>query len=357
MEPADANVLITGASGSLGRQLAYEMTGRGARPIAHVRQGSDTVFLDSLGLEKRIADITVKSQLPALVAGVDAVIHTAAWVDFRKNRLSQFAGINTIGAVDLYHAAAAAGVRRFVHVSSVVAVGAMPRIGQKNGASVSERRVSETSEFNLGHLRIPYVQTKRAAELELMKRAAEGGPELVVVNPSIIVSPSPGGHDRERVRSAFSHFVAPDYPYLVNLVDVRDLARGILCALERGTPGERYVMAGDNISVRDLMLSVSWLVGQAPHLINIPRPVIDTAAHVSCLWQTITSRPRVSFYPDLVKLMDYDWVYSSLKARNELGYRTRSIQETLHDYLTDTFTGSFARPLGGILQTQPVSLA
>jgi dihydroflavonol-4-reductase len=340
----DAKALITGASGSLGRQLAFEMVKRGARPIVHTRQGSDTSYLDSLGLERRTADITVRSELTPLVKGVDAIIHTAARVDFRKNQLSRFVDVNTVGAVDLYHAAAAANVRRFVHISSVVAVGAKPRASLQSDAPIAQRRVDESFEYNLGYLRVPYIMTKRAAEVELMQCAAEGGPELVIVNPSIIVSPSPNGRDRERVRRAFSHFFAPDYPHLVNLVDIRDLVHGILCALEHGTPGRRYIMAGDNISIRDLMLSVSWMVGPTPHLIRVPRPVINAAAHASCFWSTVTTRPKVTFYPDLVKMMDYDWAYSSLKACTELGYRCRSIHETLSDYLSDNFTGSYARP-------------
>jgi len=299
--------------------------------------------LAGLPVEHVVGSLLDSAALRAANHGVEIVFHLAALASDWGPR-SRFFEVNAEGTRLALGAARAAGVRRFVHISSVVAIGAAPRKGVREDTPAAQRRVNETFEFNLGHLKIPYIMTKRAAETELMARAAEGGPELIIVNPSIIVSPSPDGRDRERVRRAFGHFVAPDYPHLVNLVDIRDLARGVLCALERGRAGQRYVMAGDNISVRDLMLSVSWLVGRTPHLVRIPRTVIDTAARWSCSWQTITAQSRVLFYPDLVKMMDYDWAYSSLKARVELGYRSRSVQETLGDYLTDNFTGSYARP-------------
>jgi nucleoside-diphosphate-sugar epimerase len=152
---ATGTILVTGASGSLGSQLLYELTQRGLKPIAHVRPSSDTTFIDSLGLEKRTADLRIRPELAQLVNGVDFVIHTAAWVDFRGNRLTQFAGINTIGALEMYRAAAQAGVKRFLHVSTVAAVGALPRKVAADGSLPPVRRLTENWQFNLEHLRVP----------------------------------------------------------------------------------------------------------------------------------------------------------------------------------------------------------
>ncbi len=340
---AQSRVLITGASGSLGKQLVYELAKRGIKPVAHVRESSDTTFIDSLDLEKRQADLRIRPELSALVQDIDVVIHTAAWVDFRANRLTQFTGTNTIGALELYRAAKAAGVKRFVHISTVAAIGAVPR---RNDLASHEtpRRLNETWEFNLEHLKIPYIMSKQAAEMELLKLAAEGRPELVIVNPSIIVSPTENGSDRERWTKSFSRWFVPDYPNRLNLVDIRDLAPGILTVAERGRPGERYILGGDNTNARELILNVSILLKKIPHLVTPPRPLLNLLARLSVMWGGLTGKGKVSFYPDLVKMLDYDWAYSSLKARRELGYRTRSNLATLKDYLTDEFTDSYAKP-------------
>ncbi len=335
-------ILITGATGHLGSQIAYELSQKGLKPVAHCRESSDTTFIDRLGLEKRTADLRIRPQLASLVQGVDAVVHTAAWVNFRQDKLAQFTGINTIGAVDLYNAARKAGVKRFVHVSTVGAVGA--RAQGAYDSSRSSGRLTEPWEFNLGHLKVPYILSKRAAEEELLELAAAGSPELVIVNPSIIVSPSFGGDDRAKAIRAFRLPIVPDQANLVNLVDVRDVARGTLCALGKGEPGERYILGGDDISVRELMLTLSDLLGKLPHLVTLPRWMISAAGRFRMPIGRLVGAQALKAYPDLMKFADYDWTFSSQKAIKDLGYRPRSIHATLRDLLTNNFAGSYARP-------------
>ena len=216
----------------------------------------------------------------------------------------------------------------------------MPRNGS-NGGSVSQVRADEDFGFNLSHLKIPYIMTKRAAEEELLGRAAEGPTELVIVNPSIIVAPSRSGDDRAVAVRAFSRWFMPGFGNLVNLVDIRDLAPGIIRALGRGRPGHRYILGGDNLSAKDLVLAVSALVDRAPHLVRLPRPALNLAARLAVTVNKLRGQGKISFYPDLVKLIDYDWAFTSAKARRELGYCTRSIFTTLEDLLTNNFHGTW----------------
>ncbi len=329
-------VMVTGAAGTLGSHVVRELLTRGAQPVAHVRAESDTDALDRLGIEKRMADLRDGPALCRAAEGVDAIIHCAAWVDFRADRLTQFAGINTMGAVLMFEAARRAGVPRFVHVSSVGAVGARSRKDAPAGARDMEP-VNENQQFNLDHLRIPYIMTKRAAERELLTAAAHAGsPSLVIVNPSIILSGATGGPGNLRVHRHFRRLWLPDFPNLVNIVDVRDVAAGVVAALEHGRPGERYILGGDDIPARELVLQVSHVLGRTPHLVRIPRTIIGIAARVAELWCRFAGRSRINFYPDLVRLLDYDWCFSSAKARAELGYRPRALLISLEDYLSET---------------------
>lgn len=339
----DSKILITGASGSLGKQLIYELNREKIRPVAHVRESSDTSYIDSLGLEKRYADLRQQESLEKLVEGVDYVIHSAGWVNFRQDRLTQFTGINTFGALNMFKAAEKAGVKRFVHISTVAAVGAIKR--KENGRRASESSlVRETSEFNLGHLRIPYIMTKRAAEEELKKAARESATELVIVNPSIIVAPSRSGDDVRKTHRLFNSLVMPDLPHRVNLVDIRDVAPAIVTALRKGRNGERYILAGDNITVKDLVLAVSSIIGRIPHVLRIPRPVYDFTARACFVLSKMIGRGKISYYPDLVKMLDYDWAYSYSKAREELGFKCRSIHDTMEALLTNNFVGTYMKP-------------
>lgn len=345
MEITGTKILITGASGSLGKQLIYELVRTGTKPIAHVRNTSDTTYIDSLGLEKRLADLRHQDEIDQLVEGIDYIIHTAAWVNFRQDRLTQFTGINIFGAVGLFKAAQRAGVKRFVHLSTIAAVAALPRsLNESSSSAGTLLLVDEETPFNLAHLRVPYIMTKRAAEEELLKSASDGKTELVIVNPSIMVAPSRTGDDRGKAMKKFSRLLMPNLSNRINLVDIRDVAPGIVAALRKGHSGERYILAGDNITLQDLVLTVSSILGKVPHLVRLPRSALNLAARCSVMFNKLLGRGKISFYPDLVRMLDYDWAYSSLKARRELGYSTRSIHITLNDLLTNNFVGTYAKP-------------
>ncbi len=342
MTDPGGDILITGASGSLGKQLVYELDRQGISPIAQVRQSSDTRYLDSVGVRKRVADLHNEADLSQLVAGVDTIIHTAAWVNFRQDRLDDFVAINTDGALRLLAAARTAGVRRFVHVSTVVAVGAVPRKSHGGHNSVGPTdRANEDTPFNLGHLRIPYIMTKRAAEEKLLHSAVAGKTRLIIVNPSVIVAPSRTGNDRGKALKKFPRWLVPDLPNFINLVDIRDVAAGVIAAMNHGRPGERYILGGDNITARELLLIISSVLERAPHFVRLPRAALSSAARLAAWRGRLTGPGKVSFYPDLIRLLDYDWAYSSRKARRELGYTSRSLYDTLNDLLTNNFTHSY----------------
>lgn len=334
------SLLLTGATGGLGRQLIYEMTRRDIRPVCLVREGSNTTYLDSLKLEKRVADLRREDQLAAAVQGMEVVIHGAAWVNFRQDKLTQFTGINVFGAVNMYKAAREAGVKRFIHISSIAAVGAIERRHSKDS---SPKALDETAEFNLGHLQIPYILTKHAAEVELVQLAAQGGPELMIVNPSIMVAPSKSGDDRGKALKQYGRLLMPSLPNVLNLSDIRDAASAIVSAIKTGRPGGRYILGGENITARELLGKISLLLGKSPRLVPIPRFVLDLSAQLSLVIHRFRGVSKLSFYPDLVKILDYDWAYSSEKAKRELGYRPRPLDQTLQDLLTNNFRGTFLK--------------
>ncbi len=344
MELTGKNILITGASGRLGQQVIYELNKLGIKPVAHTRENSDTKFLDSLKLEKRTADLRNREKLGALVKDIDYIIHTVGLIDFRQDRLTQFAGVNTVAAADLFSAAKEAGVKKFVHISTVAAIGGMPRSSKNEEHRGDTDLANEEIPFNLDHLRIPYIMSKRAAEKELLKLSEIGGTELVFVNPSIVMAPSRTGDDRAKAKKRLKGFVVPDLRNRVNLVDIRDVATGVIAALRLGRNRERYILGGDNITARDLILAISLELGKTPHLFKFPSSFFSVAANLSLYYSRITGKSKISFYPDLVKLMDYDWAYSSNKARTELGYKNRSIYMSLKELLNNDFTDTFLKP-------------
>ena len=116
----------------------------------------------------------------------------------------------------------------------------------------------------------------------------------------------------------------------VNLVDARDVAGGILSASVRGIPGQRYILGGENVSIRDLMLHLQRIFGTSGPRIRIGPGVLRAAARASEGWAALTGR-RARFNRTLADLAGHYWFYDSSRARRELGYRSRPLVETLED--------------------------
>lgn len=339
------NILITGATGSLGKQLVYELNKTGNKPIAQIRENSDTGYIDSLNLEKRVADLEKFEQIPSLVEGIDAIIHTAAKVNFHLKDHSGFAKLNTEAPCELYKAAQKAGVKKFIHISTVATTAAIRKKREHiNGKVGTPFKVNEDTEYNLGDINIPYFKTKHDAELKLLELANNSQTELVIINPSIIVAPSRTGDDRGKALKGFNRYIIPSFRNRINLVDIRDVAPAIITALDKGRHGERYILAGDNVTVRELVLMVSMILGRIPHLIYPPKWLLDFAASLSLILAKLKNSKKIAFYPDIVKLFNYEWSYSTLKARKELGFKSRSIQITLNDLLNNAFHGTHLKP-------------
>lgn len=324
-------ILITGASGLLGRQLLYEFVRAGVRPTALVRDCSKTEYSKSLNLEIRRADFAEQSSLEAACADMDVVIHTAAIVDFGGDGLEERFELNSFGALRVFCAAREAGVSRFVQISSVVGVGAVAFGGKP---------LNEDSEFNLDHLQIPYILSKHQAE-ELLLAEPAGQTELIIVNPSIIVAPSRHQADRKRIDRAFARKVIPSLPNRLNLVDIRDVSRAILLATAHGRDRRRYLLTGENISVRQILDILCGLTGQSPLRLRPPLWPLKLAAALARWRYRRKPEGKLKLYPDLVKMLEYDWTYDNSRAISELGFTSRPLEETLSDLYNERFQGTF----------------
>ena len=108
--------------------------------------------------------------------------------------------------------------------------------------------------------------------------------------------------------------------------------------------GVDVTLAGENITAIELVRMASRLLNRKPVLVPVPRSLLNTAAHLIAAWNRSTGRSKQSFYPDLVKMLDYDWAWDSAKAKTELGFKPRPLQETLTDILTNRFSGTWMRP-------------
>ena len=281
-------VHVTGASGFVGSHVAAALRAHGA----DVRD-ERVELLDRLALERAFA-------------GCDAVVHVAALYSFDA-RAAELERVNVAGTENVLAACAAAGVRRLVHTSTAGTCGPVP------GRAATEEDGPPEEE-----LAVPYKRTKLAAE-ERVLAAARDGLDAVVVNPTAPVGegdgkPTPTGRMIAGVASGrIPAYVASG----LNVVDVRDVARGHVLALERGRAGERYLLGGVNLTLAELFAAIARIAGRARPRVRVPYPVTVGAAQLG-----LANR-------DEVRLARLPMFFSSAKAERELGYRPGPVEPAL----------------------------
>lgn len=310
---------VTGATGFIGAHLALALLGDGHQVRALVRPGSDRRNIAGAPIELVEGDLDDRGRLAEQMAGCDAVFHVAAhyslWV---KDRDSIYRA-NVDGTENLLAAARAAGVKRFVHTSSVAAIGvpAPGAIGTEETQTTLEDLVSD------------YKKSKYLAE-QAARRAARDGMDVVIVNPSTPVGerdikPTPTGE----IILRFLQGRMPAYVHTgLNLIDVEDVARGHILAWEKGRTGERYILGARNLSLRETLEILAAITGKRAPRIAVPHFIPVTVAFIDeMLLARIGKKPQVSYYAAQMsrKAMYYD----SSKAVRELGLPQNPIEKAL----------------------------
>jgi dihydroflavonol-4-reductase len=316
-------ILLTGATGFVGAAVLRRLVETGYNVRALVRPNSDRGNLSGVDCEIVAGDLTEPDSLARAVHGCEAVFHVAA--DYRLWVLDQekMNRVNVQGTVDLFRAAAAAGVSRIVYTSSVATL-----LARDDGLPADE-----TSHARLSDIIGAYKQSKFLAEREVRRLVADAGLPIVIVKPTAPfgprdIKPTPTG--RLVVEAASGRM--PAYVNTgLNVVHVDDVATGHLLAYEKGAVGETYILGGENRTLQWILETVADLTGQTPPRIRLPHWFVTPIAHIV---EGIT-RARGSGEPmitvDSVRMARKLMYFSSDKARNELAYSPRPAIEALRD--------------------------
>lgn len=317
-------VAVTGASGLLGANLAVELARRGATVVC-TRRGTSRIdhLPGDLGLEWVEADL---GDLPALTrafAGCEAVFHCAARVSLRRKPTPELWRDNVGGTQNVLNAVRAAGVRRLVYASSIEAL----------GISESREPVDETVEWNLDRLGLAngYARTKRQALLSVLD-AARRDVDAVAVSPTVMLGPYDARPSSGTLIVEVLRGKALGWPAgRNNFVDVRDVARGMIAALERGRRGEDYILGNVNLSFREILTIVARLGGVRPPRFPAPRLATSLVGALGEAAQGVTGRE----WPVNVSVARYlnsdGYQFRIDKARRELGYEPEPIATAIMD--------------------------
>lgn len=308
--------LITGSTGLIGSELARALVGRGDQLRALIRKGSDDSMLAGIEFERVNGDVTDRRAVRRAVAGATRVFHVAGMTSMRAGEAERVFAVNQGGARIIAEESLAAGVERFVHTSSVAAIGPAPTGG----------RADETQAFTAGGLGIAYVNSKREAEGEVLRVAARGL-DAVIVNPTFVLGPGGGrGSSMGLIRRFLLRRIPAYVDGGLNIVDVRDVATGHLLADAAGETGERYILGGRNFTLQRLFADLERISGVPAPPLKLPAQLAAAAARFS----EQLGLP-LGLAVDEARSAALWWTYSAAKAKRELGFAPRPHEETLED--------------------------
>jgi dihydroflavonol-4-reductase len=313
--------LVTGATGFVGAAVARALIHEGWEVVALARKGSDRRNVQGLQLQIVEGDLANRPSLDRALSGCQALFHVAA--DYRLGALDpqQLYQTNVEGTRNILEAATQAGLTRVVYTSSVATVG-IPADGSPG---------NEETPVGLADMIGHYKRSKFLAE-QLVRQAAQAGAPVVIVNPSTPigpgdVKPTPTG---QIVLDAAAGRTPAYVDTGLNIVHVDDVAAGHLLAYHHGRPGERYILGGEDMTLREILFEIAKIVGRKPPRVRLPRAVVLPIAYIAEGIARITRRPgRVTV--EAVRMSRKRMFFSSEKARRELGYQWRAPGQALRE--------------------------
>lgn len=311
---------VTGATGFVGSHVARFLAGQGAELRLLVRPSSITANLEGVAGERVTGDLREPESLRKAMAGCEAVFHVAADYRLWAPEPHEMYRSNVEGTRNIIHLAQQTGVRRVVYTSSVATMGFT-----SNG-----RLADESSPVGLGEMIGHYKRSKFQAE-QIALEAGRSGADVVVVNPTTPVGeqdikPTPTGR-------VIVDFLKRKFPAYVdtglNLVDVAEVARGQVAALEKGRRGERYILGGENLTLKQILDKLAAITGlpsprvKLPYAVAMATGILDTAVTGLLLRR----EPRVTV--DAVRMGRKKMFVSSAKAESELGWKIVPVDDAL----------------------------
>lgn len=313
-------VFLTGATGFVGSHVARAYASEGASLRLLTRATSRLDALAGLDAETVTGDLRDPEKLRSALSGCDALVHVAADYRLWVRDPAQMYASNVDGTRELLRIAREVGVERVVYTSSVATM------GFKSDGSI----VNEETPVGLANMIGHYKRSKFLGEQEAI-RAAQDGQHVMILNPTTPIGsgdakPTPTGQ-------IVVDFLNKKFPAYVdtglNLVDVAEVARMHVVALERGTPGERYILGGENLTLKQILDRMSSITGLPSPTIKVPHAVAMAFAFFD---ENFTGRlcgkePRATV--EAVRMGRKTMFASSAKAERELGFKVLPVYHAL----------------------------
>jgi dihydroflavonol-4-reductase len=316
-------VLVTGAGGFIGSHVVEELLKENIEVRALIKPGESLSNLKGMEFEKVEGDVLDNSAVLKAMAGVDTVFHLAAIYSIWMRDWSRIYEVNIQGTQNVLWAAMKSNIARVVYTSSIASIGIAP------GKQLSD----EKTPFNQYTLGNHYVLTKYLSQ-QIARGFATNGLDVVIVNPCFPfgtndIVPTPTGQLIVDVLKSKNIFA---FPGGINIVDVRDVAKGHVLAAKKGRTGELYILGNRNVTMKEFMQLIYKAAGFTVRpIFTFPVPMLKISASIFKYWADnighktpLTTPPEVSYASQYL-------FFDNTKARNELGLTLNPVEESLRD--------------------------
>ena len=317
-------VIVTGATGHIGNVLVRELLAEGAVVRVLVLPDDDERPLAGLNVEIAYGDITDPVSLKSAFAGAELVFHLAGIVTIMPSMASVLERVNVGGMRTVIAACRASGVHRLVYTSSIHAM-AEPSHGTV---------IDESQPFDPDRVLGDYARSKARATLLLLDEVSKGGLDAVICCPTGVIGPWDYGISNigqlilDFASGHMKSYVSGAYDF----VDVRDVARGLIVAAEKGQSGRHYIFSGTQVHVPELMEELARDIGYPAPTYRIPTVIARTAGILASMYYRLLRRKPV-FTAYSIDVLRSNSLVSSARAREELGFTSRPWQESIRDHV------------------------
>lgn len=325
-------ILVTGATGLVGSHLIVELTKEGKSVRALKRKGSSTALVNTLfSAYSKEGDALVNQgewvegdvedfhSLKDALIGVDEVYHCAAMVSFSQNNNRKMLSVNVLGTANMVDACIELGVKRFCHVSSIAAL----------GSSTMGQPIDEEATWGKSKGKSVYAVSKFLSEMEV-QRGVELGLNAVIVNPSVIIGPgrwdSGSGQLFGAIERGFPFYTLGSTGY----VDVRDVARAMVAAMEKGLCGRRYILNGENLRHKEVFEMIASELGKRKPYIKVSPWLSEMAWPLAWLVGKISGKTP-ALTKDTARSGHSVTSFSSKRAEEELHIAFTPISEAVRN--------------------------
>lgn len=312
-------VLVTGATGFVGSWMTKKLVTEGLDVHILRRSSSDLSELINIDVTHHIGDVTDPESLVQAIKQVDVVFHLAGVVGYTPSARKLMEKVNIGGTQNVVEACIKLDIKRLVYMSSVVAIGA-----SFNG----QNPLNEQSEYNLEHLNLGYFQTKHEAE-KIVKQACEKNQiDAVILNPSTIYGPGDAKKGSRKTQVKVAQGKMPFYTSGgVNVIHIKDLVDAVYQAFQVGKTGERYILAGENLTIKQLFNYIAEAAGVKPPSIYMPDIVLHTIGKIGDILERSGKKAPLSSENAWAATL-FHW-FDSSKAQKDLNLTITPAKEAI----------------------------